>query len=450
MSRWQEQFDNHAVHQTLEQISEWLNIELDDLSDGDISEIRRFKNVMELLTKSIGELDVELVSIPQLDALNQQLRHQNIWNQINSFSSNGNVQHIANANNNLGPVTQYLTWLVPYTKAQGHNETISSLQNSVDQTVNALAKKKETLSEELTNLTGKVEELTKQKTQLETTIEQRRIEVDQQISQWQQQFSDAQEKRTESYNNWKTQVDTEIRGKTEDLVSTTRDEVESLETSTTDNLEQIHKDATEKHEEIKELFQLASGDSISGGYSQFADKERFQSNLWRTFAIGFICITAWWIFSAYKNINALPEPVVSHQVTIAVNAATATKDSTAKLKADNKLPIKVATKQFDWHKFLLSFSLTGVLLFGAAYSGQQSNRHRENEKRMRWFALQIKALDPYINSLEPEDQKELKKTLSEKFFNGAHEVESQSGLIDEHAIGVVAKAITDAIKAAKA
>ena len=450
MSRWQEQFDNHTVHQTLEQISEWLNIELDDLSDGDISEIRRFKNVMELLTKSIGELDVELVSIPQLDALNNQLRHQNIWNQVNSFSSNGNVQHIANANNNFGPVIQHLTWLVPYTKAQGHSDTINSLKDTVDQTVNALAKKKETLSEELANLTSEVEELNKQKTQLETTIEQRRLEVDQQISQWQQQFSDAQEKRTESYSDWKTQVDNEVREKTENLVKTTREEVESLESSTSDNLEQIHVDASAKHEEIKALFQLASGDSISGGYSQFADKERFQSNLWRTFAIGFICITAWWIFSAYKNINSQPETVVDPQIKIALEASTTSKDSTAKLKADNKPTSSVATKQFDWHKFLLSFSLTGVLLFGAAYSGQQSNRHRENEKRMRWFALQIKALDPYINSLEPEDQKELKKTLSEKFFNGAHEVETQSGLVDEHAIGVVSKAITDAIKAAKA
>jgi hypothetical protein len=106
-------------------------------------------------------------------------------------------------------------------------------------------------------------------------------------------------------------------------------------------------------------------------------------------------------------------------------------------------------KPFNWQQFLLSVSLTGVLLFGAAYSGQQSNRHRDNEKKFRWFALQMKALDPYISSLDPEEQKELKKTLSEKFFNGVHEQESKGNLVDEHAVGYIAKAIVDGIKAAK-
>lgn len=41
------------------------------------------------------------------------------------------------------------------------------------------------------------------------------------------------------------------------------------------------------------------------------------------------------------------------------------------------------------------------------------------------------------STFETDVQKELKKTLSEKYFNGANEVETQSGLVDEHAIRVV-------------
>jgi hypothetical protein len=52
----------------------------------------------------------------------------------------------------------------------------------------------------------------------------------------------------------------------------------------------------------------------------------------------------------------------------------------------------------------MSFSLTAVLLYGAAYSAQQSTKHRNNEKRARWFALEIKAIDPFISSLPESDQ----------------------------------------------
>lgn len=448
MSRWQEQFDSHAIHKTLEQLHEWLNVDLDDLDEGDVAEIRRCKNVLELISSTIKELDVELIPFQQLDGLNNQLRHQNIWNQLNAFGSNKQVQYVVTTNNNLSPVIQYLTWLVPYTNLQGHNDTINSLRSTVDQSLNALSTKKEELTSELNELSNKVEVLTKHKDQLETTIEQRRQEVDQQISQWQQQFSDAQEKRADSYNDWRNKVESEVKSETQALVDTTQSEVESLEKNTNEEITQILSDAKAKHQEIKDLFQLASGDSISGGYSQFADKERFQSHLWRGVAVLFICLTAWWIFSAYKNVKS-PQDSATPAVAVTIDAKVESKGIESKIATDNKQTAKPATSNFDWHKFLLSFSLTGVLLFGAGYAGQQSNRHRDNEKRMRWFALQIKALDPYINSLDPEDQKELKKTLSEKFFNGAHENEAPQGMVDEHAIGVVAKAMTDAIKAAK-
>ena len=448
MSRWQEQFDNHAIHQTLDQLQKWLNIELDDLDEGDIAELRRCRHVVELISSTIDELDAELIPFQQLDDLNNQLRSQNVWNQINAFGSNKQIQYIATANNHLSTVIQHLTWMVPYTNLKGNNDDISSLRSAVDQSLNALSNKKDELENELSELSNKAEELKRQKEQLETTIEQRRQEVDQQVSQWQQQFSDAQEKRSVAYNDWRNKVESEVKNETQALVDATQSEVESLEKNTIAEITQILSDSKNKHQEINELFQLASGDSISGGYSKFADKERLQSNIWRGIAVLFICLTAWWIFSAYDGIK----PPTSNETAATLMPIDVEADSnTSKPDIAGDLPQDIKTKatSFDWHRFLLSFSLTGVLLFDAGYAGQQSNRHRESESRMRWFALQIKALDPYINSLDSEDQKELKKTLSEKFFNGAHDNEVAKGMVDEHAISVVAKAITDAIKAAK-
>ena len=67
----------------------------------------------------------------------------------------------------------------------------------------------------------------------------------------------------------------------------------------------------------------------------------------------------------------------------------------------------------------MSFSLTAVLLYGAAYSAQQSTKHRNNEKRARWFALEIKAIDPFISSL-PESDRIGFQRAAEILFLGRH------------------------------
>ncbi|KHT61021.1 hypothetical protein RJ44_02010 [Alteromonas macleodii] len=448
MSRWKEQFHNHAIHQTLDKLQEWLSVELNDLNSGDVAELRRCRGVVDLISSTIFELDPELIPFQQLDDLNNQLRNQNVWNQVHAFSSNKQIQHVVTANNHLSNVIRHLTWMLPYTNVNGRNEDLSSLRSAVDQSLNALSNKKDELRNELSELSNKVQELSRQKERLETTIEQRRQEVDQQVSQWQQQFSDAQEKRTGSYNDWRMKVEAEVKQETQALVEATQSEVDSLDKNTKAEISQILKNSKDKHQEIKELFLLASGDSISGGYSKFADKERLQSNIWRGIAVFFICLTAWWILSAYEGIK----PTTSNETVTTLEPIDLGNDSRAsetETAGDRPQVVKTNPILFDWQRFLLSFSLTGVLLFGAGYAGQQSNRHRESESRMRWFALQIKALDPYINSLDSEDQKELKKALSEKFFNGAHDTEAARGMVDEHAVSVVAKAITDAIKAAK-
>lgn len=441
MSRWKEKFDTHPIHKTIEQINEWLAVDLDDLEKGDIEEVRRCRKVLDMLSKSLDALDVEIVPFHQLDALNQQLKNQNIWNQINSFSSNLNVAHVKNANERLDQVLTFLTWLVPYTTAYGQHEKIASLEGTVDQTINGLVQKKKEVEDAYYTLAERVERLDSEKSELEATIEQRRLEVDQQISQWQQQFSEAQEKRSSGYTEWKDKVETEMRSKTAEIVKETTEEVEDMGTSALGFLNKTKEAAEKKHQEIIELFQLASGDSISGGYASSANQERFQTNLWRVLAVGFIFLTALWIFSAYNS-------AVERNIPMQQQEAIADEEEKTQQQSESQ-NYTTASPNFDWSAFLLSVSLTGVLLYGAAFSGLQSNRHRENEKQMRWFALQIKALDPYINSLKEDDQKELKKMLSEKFFTGPSESTSKDNVLNEHAVSTLTKAMTDVIKASK-
>ncbi|WP_210467703.1 hypothetical protein, partial [Vibrio crassostreae] len=95
--------------------------------------------------------------------------------------------------------------------------------------------------------------------------------------------------------------------------------------------------------------------------------------------------TVFWIYSAYDEYRAESPSQVKVTATVKQSPISHT-SSTEKVEG------------FNWSKYLLTFSLTGVLLFGAGYTAQQSSKHREEARRTRRFALQVKALDPYISS----------------------------------------------------
>jgi predicted metal-binding transcription factor (methanogenesis marker protein 9) len=56
--------------------------------------------------------------------------------------------------------------------------------------------------------------------------------------------------------------------------------------------------------------------------------------------------------------------------------------------------------------------------------------------------LETKAIDPFINSMSPEDQNALKKQLSERMFGQFSNMEyDKTKVLDEHAVSVVLEAL---------
>ena len=74
------------------------------------------------------------------------------------------------------------------------------------------------------------------------------------------------------------------------------------------------------------------------------------------------------------------------------------------------------TANVNWAELAKAASLTLVLLTAAGFASRQSKAHRDLEQQMRWFSLEVKAIDPFLSSLGDDDQKELKKQLSERLF----------------------------------
>lgn len=433
MSRWLQQLEKHAIHATLDQMESWIVGGLDSADENELSEVRRIMKIIISFRNLISDLDPELISFPQLDGLNNQLRHQNCWSQLTNYSNNKNVQHLVQANNHLTNALQYFRILSANVEISDKFSQIENLEELVNKTNLRLSESKEQLSKDLTTLSSELQTLDTEKDKLEEIIDERRKEIEQQVSQWQQQFSDAQDKRSEQFNDWKSSIEKEAEDKSEKAVEKIENDLSSFDLQTTEKLESLRSDAESKHGEILELYELSSGDSIAGGYAQSAHDEEEQANFWRWLSITFISLTAIWLLIVYFTLQP------SSKVHV---------DESGKAKVQ-EYTVEPTNK---WHKIFLSFSITGVLLFGAGYSSQQSNRHREEARKTRRFALQVKALDPYINSFSETDKVATKKSLSDKFFTGvdytpAEEKESVESSVP--VINAVNSGVKDVIKAVK-
>ncbi len=411
MSRWQEQLKNHQIHETLNTLEKLSDSELDDLEEDEIQERRRFKKIISVYKVVLGSLDPELVPIPQIDSLNTELQNNGFMSQVNYYSQNGSLNDLIAANDYLSNHLTSLSLLLSFTKSVKPEPIILDLEKSVDYISNVITNKKDNFQSQLDEFEKTVSNVQGKLETLENTIDTRKSETDAQLSQWQQQFSEAQERRNTEFSSLKDNFDTESRSAIEKIIQQSQDKLDEEHDRVTEEIDHILEDSRKKHSSILDLYQLTAGDSVSGGYQKSAQNERNAANNWRKISVGFIILTAGWLAFAYCQpaiLNSSGEAVII------------------------------------WPKLLSIVTLTGVLLFGAAFSAQQSNRHRANEKRMLWFSLQMKAIDPYIFSLDDDVQKELKKSLSEKFFSNPELASEQEGnILDEHALKVVVKAITD-------
>jgi hypothetical protein len=157
---------------------------------------------------------------------------------------------------------------------------------------------------------------------------------------------------------------------------------------------------------------LVAGDGVVAGYVNNAESEKKQANFWRWASIFFIALTAAWLGGTYY-LDVTPDADAG---TILARMA-------------RIVP------------------LTAVFIYGAVYASKQSNIHRNNEKQTRWFALEVKAIDPFIASLDSEQQKQLKEKLTERIFGQNNNVSvSNEANVDPNMLKIILDTIKEVIK----
>lgn len=412
MSRWEDQFQNHQIHSIIKELIELLNVSQNEVNADEEVEKRRLVKVINYHKDVLLQLDPEVLPYDVLDMLNKTLR-ENVINQVKVYSSDRNITRLNNANHYIDKNLSWLSQLLAFAKKTSSEKPVIGLEKAVDDFYKTIDSKKKALEGEIRNIAEAGLEQGTKLNELATNIDNKKKETDSLISSWQQQFSDAQNQRNESFAQF-------IR----DMIAESKGNLDTEQKDFKERISDYIDDANKKHKAICELYGLAADDSVAGGYQQNANDEKEQANFWRWGTIIFIGSTALWAAVSYL----LGLSVVQHWFGL----------NTEEIKTPSL---------YDLFRAL---SVTGVLLFGAAYSAKQSSIHRKNEKRTRWFALEVKAIDPFIASLNEADRIALKSELSKKLFgNNDLNDDKDHGMIDEHAFTTIVKSFAEVVKIAK-
>ena len=143
MNRWEEQFNNHAIHETLRWARDCVSATFDDLDNDEVIEKRRFLKIISKYEEILKKLDPELIPLNQVDGLNNGLRHQNISAQLTAYKENGNITHLKNANDNITNQLTALSLLLSLSEPEISLKPVKELEKLIDTSTQILVDKKD-------------------------------------------------------------------------------------------------------------------------------------------------------------------------------------------------------------------------------------------------------------------------------------------------------------------
>lgn len=415
MSRWNEQFERHPLYATLKEIDILLSKKV-SVDSEQRSEKRCISKLVNAFKEILENLDPEFISHHILYEILSVA--DGVRSEIISYNSTGNYDYLRNANDSLDSILTHLSQLSSIAKRSESMKPVRELEKQLDQSTKSIRVRTKSLESEIL----KVSELSKfQKEKLENlskSIDTKRQETDSLISAWQKQYSNEQNDRNNSFAKdqkdrdekfavWKNSLERQAETKFEQLVQGSNEKFVAGEKEFIEKISRYIEDAEDKHKRILELYGLVAGDSVASDYLKSAENEKYRADFWNLITLLFIFGAAGWLFFSY-SMNGI---------------------------------------DFSWERILTAFPITGIFLLGAVYSSRQSNLHRENEKRARWVSLDVKAFDPFIESLPEEKRNNLKSKIGERLFGQQHKnTEQETPAMDEHLLKTIIKAIKDALE----
>jgi hypothetical protein len=414
------QFESHTIHHAIKDNNSLL-IEIESLSDLDSTAIvylQRIKQVNKTLESALSKSDPYLIPIGPLNVLQSYLTQQQSY--LSAFKSNLQTQNIVEASNQCENILTQLVYIHhPRTidDIDGIRESVTSFRKAVGQYNRNLEDNYQTLLASFAELKRKADELSAE-------ITANKARTDLVISQYQEQFSAAENSRREQFSTIEKertdeyvklkklfdelelkiksdskeieearekQFDAYLNGMTEanDEYSSEKEKVLSqIEEQYKENSEQFKKHLEEnaaavllklndKLKEAQDIVHVIGNTGMVGGYQTVANEEKESAQKWNKIAMGsMVGLIAFAIAAFCLTFNdGLHWGHISSRIFVAVTF--------------------------------------GVLL---AYAAKQAEKHREIERRNRRTELELASINPFISELPEDIRQEIKRELANRMF----------------------------------
>lgn len=349
----------------------------------------RTVRVADLVEWTLTNVDPQLVSETTLAQLAAPLRQAISY--MASWQGGAGAEFLTV--HTIGQVDAVLVALgsIPVAETVGEaTAEITSLRRSVGQHRGQVDREIEAMNEavaatkaaadgEVAKLEAQVEEANSRTAALQAELDTLRAAIDEQRAQvgtvsteFQAQFSTAQEKRLDSFEAFMAEQRT--------AVTTLLDEVKQSASSRDADLVERGEAAIHRLAELKEqaeaLVGVVGSTGLAGGYKIVANEQRTQADRMRWAALTFGALAA--------------------VVTL--------------------LSIGDGPNDFEWGRFATRVAI--ALAFGglATYAAKQSSHHRERELLAKKVELELASLDPFLVSFTAERSEEIKGEIALRLF----------------------------------
>jgi len=424
MSFYEERFNAHQVHNTLSTLKTRIENLISGQKDESILEhLNRLMKIISYTGSALKLIDPDSTPESTLNQLNKICN--NINTDLNNFDNDNNIDHLSAANtpkaDNVLIQLQQLPKVIPQIDVEEHKTALANLSKSITNIISEINQKRDQFEKKLDGYKKVLDQLENSVDQQNKNIENQKSRLDTVVSQFQSQFSEAEDRRRESFENtiknyneehksfrnnmqndlssFKKERQSEVtktinkfNEDTENSIKLFKEDSENLIKSLKDESDTTINYLSDKRDEATKLLNIIANIGSTGNYNKIANEERTTANVLRVIAICFMITGIVVISSVVFNF---------------------------------------AKSGFDWKQLLSRVGVTIIILVPAFYIAKESSNHRNREILNRKMELELASIGPYLELLPEEKKNELRATLTEKFFG-------QPDLVDEKSDNVTA------------
>jgi len=402
MSQWDDRIVNNPVWESLASVGPVLDQALtrDGIKQEDIEGLERIRAVLAFTGKRLAGAEPIITSPGPLATISKALR--NALTEIQAFGSDGDSNRIATANSHMETVLLHVAQLPMLSTSEdlvslkdAALEYRASLEVHVKRTAKSFEEQVAHAEKTVAEFKSHGDELRAKFTDLGNEFAAQRQRLSQLTSDYQGQFSTAQETRNQEYTNAQTARQNQFGSLMSDYSQRLADQNAGFTREKENSFKQYQEDVAslkkdyansakalldeiEGHRrQVEKLVGVIGNLGVTSGYQKTANYAR--RSLW---------------FWQVVTVSALGGVII----------------------VGYKAFIPIVQGTFSWESFAARVFLCITVGVLAAYAAFQADRFFEIERRNRKMALELEAIGPYLAPLPQEMQDKFRIDIGDRSF----------------------------------